>query len=252
MPVRRGFTLLELLVVISIIAVLAGLLLPVVAMVRRMANDAKCGSNLQQIASAIEVYKGENNDSFPDRLLWDPTTQTNAPPNPITSDLFHSNGPLKGLTKILLCPRDAQLGKDTRMGRHLSWPDLSTIYTPGCSYDYEVSSVFLNSSDLGYFFRDRATAVPPESLPAANTPESTWASGKHNQLRFGNLKDDNISYGDAFPEALFPIIRCYWHYKWTGQPSDKPTKKVKNVSWALNVFDSTPYWEHDVNPKINP
>ena len=27
---------------------------------------------------------------------------------------------------------------------------------------------------------------------------------------------------------------------------------TQNVSWALNVFDSSPYWETDVNPNIRP
>ena len=251
MPVRRGFTLLELLVVVSIIAVLAGLVLPVVSLVRRLANDVKCGSNLQQIAAGIEVYKGDNDDSFPERLLWDPAAWPYAA-SPITSDLFRSNGPLRALTKILLCPLDAQRGKDTRMGRHRNWADLSAIYTPGSSYVYEVSSVYLTSNDISYFFRDRPDATPPESMPPANSSESTWASGKHNQLRFGNRKDDNSGYGAAFPESLFPIIRCYWHYKWTGMSSDEKTKKVKNVSWALNVFNTSPYWETDINPNIRP
>lgn len=236
---RRGFTLLELLVVISIIAVLAGLLLPVVAMVRRMANDAKCGSNLQQIAAAIEVYKGDNDDSFPERLLWD-ATQAGVP-SPITSDLFHSNGPLRGLTKILLCPRDGQVGKDTRMGRHVTWENLSAIYTPGSSYEYEVSSVPLTSGQIDFFFKDRTTK------PALGDPEATWAGGKHNQLRFGNLKDDNVTYGDAFSETQFPIIRCYWHYKWKGNNTDKTVRKMKNVTWSLNVLETTPFWEHDAN-----
>ena len=136
MLLRRGFTLLELLVVISIIAVLAGMVLPVVAMVRRMANDVKCGNNLQQIGAAIEVFKGENNDSFPTRLFRDPAVST----MPIQDDLFHSNGPLKGLTKILLCPRDGQSGKDRLMGRPrpgttpVNWDDLSSIYTPASSF----------------------------------------------------------------------------------------------------------------------
>lgn len=257
MPLRRAFTLLELLVVISIIAVLAGLLLPVVAMVRRIANDVKCGSNLQQIGSAIEFYKGENDDAFPERLYWGSPPVAGAPPSPITSDLFHSNGPLKGLTRILLCPRDAQAGRDTRMGRHISWKNLSSIYTPGSSYDYEVSSVLLDGGDINFFFKDRV------NKPALGDLETTWAGGKHNQLRFGNLKDglratsandpmlsDPASWGTPFPEALFPIVRCYWHYKWTGTNSDKVVRKVRNVTWALNVLDTSPYWEHEANPGI--
>ena len=53
---RPGFTLLELLVVISIIAVLAALLLPAISMVRQMALATRCASNIRQIDLGARAY----------------------------------------------------------------------------------------------------------------------------------------------------------------------------------------------------
>ncbi|MHC4873415.1 MAG: type II secretion system protein, partial [Planctomycetota bacterium] len=54
---RRAFTLTELLVVISIIAVLAGLILPALQNAQDEAKVASCINNLRQVMLGMEVYR---------------------------------------------------------------------------------------------------------------------------------------------------------------------------------------------------
>jgi len=102
LPLRRAFTLLELLVVIAVITILAALLLPAVSRAKESGRAAACISNLHQIGIALQLYVQDNNNRLPfmrDKSL----TTTNDLPSP---DVVLTN--YLGNFRVLKCPSDFQ------------------------------------------------------------------------------------------------------------------------------------------------
>ncbi|MDB5294941.1 MAG: hypothetical protein JWO31_924 [Phycisphaerales bacterium] len=185
-----GFTLVELLVVIGIIALLISILLPSLNRAREQANRIKCASNLRQIAMGGIIYAGQSKKGEFPRTYYNSGVQGFAAPddasrntnnafagpmgavgnNNVSASFYHLLKSTDLTAEAFLCPSVSTAERTWATGGSgASIQDKSNFEKPyygHCSYSY--AGPFPNPSALGYNGWKFDTSLSPDHPFAAD------------------------------------------------------------------------------------
>lgn len=259
---KKGFTLVELLTVIAIIAILAAIIFPVFGTAREQARRGACASNLKQIFQALEQYKLDEGAYPPALFTAIPAQGNNCPQNVQMGNAPSYLMPYIKNVDIFKCPNSNRSSKTemtiaTYPQGHALAGQVSRLI-PGdnnspalCYYTYDSYDIGRNAAGNGYEVRYALT----------------WSNSNLNQIE---SQLSGVAYGDGWfnnpigpkksdtprqlryrsPDKTAVVTWCTYHRSYSGgQPNQGKNDIVLFLTGDAKPMDSRKMFANPYNER---
>ena len=207
-----GFTLVEMLVAMAIVAILASIAFPIFVKAKQTAQISECLSNMRQIGAGLDMYLDDNGGFFPAAVPWGSPSYWKKP----------ENGGSKTIQELL-------------------WRYVRNGMVPGKNGIYDQPGVFACPSDLG---------IPREfdGLNGVRAGKPVWRYSGCSYEYYASNQDDWLNWDKGHHKVpwtgLSPEVRIGSSRERIGAPRHAvvaPTRKaVLGDTWFWHMGDQIP------------
>jgi prepilin-type N-terminal cleavage/methylation domain-containing protein/prepilin-type processing-associated H-X9-DG protein len=220
----RGFTLLELLTVVAVIAILAGLLLPATSRAKQSAHTAACLSNVRQLQMAWQMYAEDSSGAcvpnssrrvggiyrgYPDTWAGENNAALDDDDERLRLGLFVRLRLIES-TAIFRCPADRSKAGNRSRTRSYSLDAHLSGHTNAVGIPFYRLDEVANPSDTLVFMDELETTIDDGHMLIARAPDTRWSNMPADRHGRGAV----LSFADGHCE----------HWRWKARKHFRPPR----------------------------
>jgi prepilin-type N-terminal cleavage/methylation domain-containing protein/prepilin-type processing-associated H-X9-DG protein len=238
---RRAFTLIELLIVVAVIAILAGLLIPTLGMIRSSANNVSCQAKLRTIGLGMFGYATDHRGhTAPITDFTTAIARQNAGLPIITwsglisnhLDLTSNDNATERATSLwnaFHCPEDKEFTRAQIAAKNDAWMETVSYGMSGYSYGMEAMNGYLNAGSWPSPYNSNGTLTQSGQMRARGARINQVGRSADTIMIVESHRDLAQRYNVLWFAKDLPVMVPTGHAAYSGKPVRHRSSKANAV-----------------------